>query len=231
MPSTVLIGAADVMPALREQLEGGADALSFADSEPLEALKAITAHRPPLIVLERLFAATPRGAALINRIKSDPSLTHVEVRVVSYTGDYVRTVSRPAPVAATAPVAVAVEPPAPAAEAAPAEPNPLDWHGTRRAPRVRVREDVQMHLDGNAARVVDLSAIGAQALCPRALRPDQKVRVAITCDNEVRRFRASVAWARFELARPPAQPHYRVGVEFVDADAEWLELFCEKVKV
>jgi CheY-like chemotaxis protein len=229
MPSTVLIGANDVMPALREQLEGGADALSFADSEPLEALKAITAHRPPLIVLERLFAATPRGAALINRIKSDPSLTHVEVRVVSHTGDYVRTVSRPAPVATTAPVAVAAEPPA-AAEAAPTEPNPLDWHGTRRAPRIRVREDVQIHLDGNAARVVDLSVIGAQALCPRSLRPDQKIRVAITSDNEVRRFRASVAWARFELARPPAQPHYRVGVEFVDADADWLELFCDKVK-
>lgn len=230
MPSTVLIGATDVMPALREQLEGGVDALSFADSEPLEALKAITAHRPPLIVLERLFAATPRGAALINRIKSDPLLTHVEVRVVSHTGDYVRTVSRPAPVA---PViqAVSIALPTREAEAAPAPANPLDWHGTRRAPRVRVRNDVQIQLDGNAAQVVDLSVIGAQALCSRSLRPDQKIRVAITSENEVRRFRASVAWARFELARPPQQPHYRVGVEFVDADADWLLLFCEKVKV
>jgi len=228
MPSTVLIGATDVMPALRDQLEGGVDALSFADSEPLEALKAITAHRPPLIVLERLFAATPRGAALINRIKSDPLLTHVEVRVVSHTGDYVRTVSRPAPVA---PViqAVTIEPVARQTEAPPAT-NPLDWHGTRRAPRVRVRDDVQIQLDGNVARVVDLSVIGAQALCSRSLRPDQKVRVAITNENEVRRFRASVAWARFELARPPEQPHYRVGVEFADADADWLLLFCEKVK-
>jgi len=230
MPSTVLISATDVMPALRDQIEGGADALSFADSEPLEALKAITAHRPPLIVLERLFAATPRGAALINRIKSDPLLSHVEVRVVSHTGDYVRTVSRPAPVAPMAPVMLAGEPPAREAGARPAPTNPLDWHGTRRAPRVRVRDDVQIQLDGNAARVVDLSVIGAQALCSRSLRPDQKVRVAITSDNEVRRFRASVAWARFELTRPPAQPHYRVGVEFVDADADWLELFCEKIK-
>ena len=32
---------------------------------------------PALIVLERLFAATPRGAALINRIKSDPQLADV----------------------------------------------------------------------------------------------------------------------------------------------------------
>jgi len=231
MPSTVLIGAADVMPALRDQVEGAADALSFADSEPLEALKAITAHRPPLIVLERLFAATPRGAALINRIKNDPSLTHVEVRIVSHSGDYVRTVSRPAPVAPSEPaVAAEAQPAAPGPAVATTEtetePRPLDWHGTRRAPRVRFKDGVDIQLDGNQARVVDMSAIGAQALCPRALRPDQKIRVTIVLDKEVVRFRATVAWARFELARPPSQPHYRVGVEFIDADPAWLESYC-----
>jgi len=105
MPSAVLIGASDVMAALRERTRASGDALCFADSEPLQALKAITTHRPPLVVLERLFAATPRGAALINRIKSDPSLSHAEVRVVSHSGDYVRTVSAPAPVAMAAAVA------------------------------------------------------------------------------------------------------------------------------
>ncbi len=231
MASTVLIGAADVMPALRERVEGAGDALSFADSEPLEALKAITAHRPPLIVLERLFAATPRGAALINRIKSDPSLTHVEVRIVSHSGDYVRTVSRPAPVAMPERTAAVAAPAAPAVVAtseAEAEPRPLDWHGTRRARRFRFKDGVDIQLDGNHARVVDMSVIGAQALCPRALRPDQKVRVTIQGDKEVVRFRATVAWARFELARPPAQPHYRVGVEFVDADPAWLEAYLDR---
>jgi hypothetical protein len=221
------------MPALRDRVEGAADALSFADSEPLEALKAITAHRPPLIVLERLFAATPRGAALINRIKSDPSLTHVEVRIVSHSGDYVRTVSRPAPVAPSDHVvAAAAQPAAPAPAGAATETElearSLDWHGTRRAPRVRFRDGVDIQLDGNQARVVDMSVIGAQALCPRALRPDQKVRVTIVLEKEVVRFRATVAWARFELARPPAQPHYRVGVEFVDADPAWLESYCDR---
>jgi len=51
-----------------------ADVLGFADTDVLRALEAITARKPRLVALERLFAATPRGAALINRIKADPSL-------------------------------------------------------------------------------------------------------------------------------------------------------------
>ncbi len=230
MPSIVLIGATDMMPALRAQLAESSEALAFADSEPLEALKAITTHRPPLVVLERHFAATPRGAALINRVKSDPSLAHVEVRVVSHTGDYMRTISRPAPVDVPVPALVA----AGAAESAP-EPEPavrpLDWHGTRRVPRVRFCTGVEILLDGYAAQVVDMSTLGAQALCSRAQRPDQKVRVVMANDDQTRRFGASIVWACFELAGPTTQPHYRVGIEFIDGDAEWLECYCEKYRV
>lgn len=223
-PSAIIIGSADVIPALREHVQAGSDTLSFADTEPLQALQAITTHRPPLVVLERLFAATPRGAALINRIKADPSLSGLEVRVVSHTGDYVRTVARPAaPTAAPAASAAA-----PVATEAP--PQPLDWHGTRRAPRVRVRPGVEIQVDGNPATVVDLSVIGAQALSPKSLRPNQKVRITMVNDREVVRFRGTVAWARFELAKPPAAPYYRVGLEFIDANPSWLEAFCEKNK-
>jgi hypothetical protein len=222
-PTAILIGAADLLPALRERVQAGADALIFADTEPLKALQAITTHRPPLVVLERLFAATPRGAALINRLRADPSLAGLEVRVVSHTGDYVRTIARPAsPAGQTIPSAA----PAPAATDAP--PRPLDWHGTRRAPRVRLKPGVEIQIDGNPARVVDLSVIGAQALSPKSLRPDQKVRVTIVNERETVRFRATVAWARFELAKPPASPYYRVGLEFVDADPVFLEAFCRE---
>lgn len=224
-PSAIIIGSADLMPALREHVRAGGETLSFADTEPLQALQAITTHRPPLVVLERLFAATPRGAALINRIKADPSLSGLEVRVVSYTGDYVRTVARPAVPNAQPPASVA---PAPVATEAPSQ--PLDWHGTRRAPRVRVKPGVEIQVDGNPAKLVDLSVIGAQALSPKALRPDQKVRITMVNDREVVRFRGSVAWARFELAKPPAGPYYRVGLEFIDASPAWLEAFCEKNK-
>jgi hypothetical protein len=228
-PPTIFIGATDVMPALLERVPVEGNTLNFSDGEPLEALKAITAHRPPLVVLERRFAATPRGAALINRIRSDASLTHMEVRVVSHTGDYVRVVSQPAPGQASVasppgPAVVVVEP----VVAHVPEKDRLDWHGTRRVPRVRFRDGVDIQLDGNAARVIDMSVMGAQALCPRALRPSQKIRITVVDDSETVRFRASVAWARFELARSPAPPHYRVGVEFIDADPAWIESFCDK---
>ena len=92
----VLIGPSQHLPALKERAGLEMDAaLAFADSQPLQALEAIAEHRPGLIVLERVFAATPRGAALINRIKSDPKLAHAEIRVVSHDGRYSRVVARP----------------------------------------------------------------------------------------------------------------------------------------
>ena len=73
-----MIAAQNLMPALRERVAVEGDCLTFADTEPIQALQAIIEQRPALIVLERLFAATPRGAALINRIKSDPQLARAK---------------------------------------------------------------------------------------------------------------------------------------------------------
>jgi hypothetical protein len=151
---------------------------------------------------------------------------------VSHAGDYSRLVTRgtsasapPAGTSAASPAAVVAEP-APAVVASPAPPaRPLDWHGTRRAPRVRLRHGVEIQLDGNPARVVDLSAFGAQVISATILRPNQKVRVSIPGDEFVMRFRGSVAWAMFELAGRGNPPHYRAGVEFIDADAAALERF------
>lgn len=230
MPA-VVIAASNLMPSLQERLADDGELIPFADTEPIQALQAILEQRPSLIVLERLFAATPRGAALINRIKTDPQLGHAEVRVMSHTGDYTRVVSKasqaPAPAAAgagTGAAAATVE--APAA----AEPPRLDWHGTRRAPRHRVRNGVEIQLDGNPASVVDLSTTGAQVLSPTILRPNQKVRVSIPHDDFVMRFRGAIAWAKFELPVANAPQRYRAGVEFTDADAAAVDAFCNRNK-
>ena len=96
MPAAALvIGAQNLMPALRDHVKADGEILTFADTEPIQALQTIMEQRPGLVVLERLFAATPRGAALINRIKTDPLLGHAEVRVMSHTGDYSRQVAKP----------------------------------------------------------------------------------------------------------------------------------------
>jgi CheY-like chemotaxis protein len=228
MPSSaVVVAATNLMPALCERLADEGELLTFPDTEPIQALQTILQTKPDLIVLERLFAATPRGAALINRIKTDPQLANAEVRVMSHTGDYVRQVAKPSQAAEPEPTGgggvAAPSPPVPAVE-----PQQLDWHGTRRAPRMRIRAGVEIQLDGNPASVIDLSTCGAQVLSATILRPNQKVRVSIPNDDFVMRFRGAIAWAKFELPDPGSPPRYRAGVEFLDADAAAVEGFGHK---
>src|SRR6478609_11937570 len=107
MSVAVVIAASNLMPGLRERLADEGELITFADTEPILALQTILERRPQLIVLERLFAATPRGAALINRIKTDPQISGADVRVMSHTGDYVRQVSRSTIVEEPTPMEVA----------------------------------------------------------------------------------------------------------------------------
>jgi CheY-like chemotaxis protein len=232
MPA-VVIAATNLMASLQERLEPEGDLLTFADTEPIQALQAILEQRPSLIVLERLFAATPRGAALINRIKTDPQLANAEVRVMSHTGDYTKQVVKPSKVDAPAAAAAAHTPGSSSGSGVATEepPRSLDWHGTRRAKRHRVRDGVEIQVDGNPASVVDLSTVGVQVLSATILRPNQKVRVSIPNDDFVMRFRGAVAWAKFELPSPSDPPRYRAGVDFADADPAAVDDFCNKVKV
>ena len=227
------------MSSLCERLSEEGELLKFSDTEPIQALQAILEGRPDVIVLERLFAATPRGAALINRIRTDPHLGQSEVRVMSHTGDYMRQVARPAaagPAGSGASagkgaagghgVAVASQAVSPATPDAAAR--GLDWHGTRRAPRTRVRGGVEIQLDGNPATVVDVSTVGAQVISSTILRPNQKVRVSIPQEDALVRCRGTIAWAKFELPKPASPPVYRAGVEFLDVDAAAVDDFCQR---
>ena len=75
-PCIVLIASPDLLPKLTPRVSNpDGEVLAFTDADALRALEVITKRRPALVALERVFAATPRGAALINRIKADPSLT------------------------------------------------------------------------------------------------------------------------------------------------------------
>jgi hypothetical protein len=227
----VVIAAPDLLPELTQRVAGADDeVLTFADVDALSALEVIVNRRPHTVALERQFAATPRGAALINRIKADPGLIGSELRIVSHDSDYTRVLPRPAvqtpagsaPSGRTAVVASL----APAAVAVPAV---LDQRGTRRAPRFKIAGDMSMLLDGNAARLVDLSEVGAQVISPTVLKPSQRVRAVLTDDHGALRFNAAVAWAFFEI---PSQrgPQYRAGVNFVDADGNAVGAFCLRHK-
>lgn len=220
MSSTVLIASAEHLEALKQRDEF-ADALSFADGEALRALDAITRTKPTVVALERMFAATSRGAALINRVKADPSLASCEIRIVSPETDYARVTPRPAAAqGGGAPVAVA----APAPAAAPS----LDQRGTRRAPRFKILDGVEVLVDGNPAALVDLSVVGAQVVSPTSLKPNQRVRLSLPDGARPIRFSAGVAWAAFEM--PKGGPRYRAGIEFFDADTTAVNKFIDSKK-
>lgn len=226
---TVVIGAADLLPALTER--GGAfngEVLAFSDHDAVLALEEIVRRRPNVVALERQFAATPRGAALINRIKADPELAGSELRVVAHDSDYERVLPRPAIALTEAEESVSAPPEAPAAEVA-AVRAALDHHGTRRALRFKIAGDMSVLLDGNSARLIDLSEVGAQVVSATVLKPNQRVRVALTDDHGALRFNGAIAWAAFEI--PPRHgPQYRAGVNFVDADGDAVGAFCVRHK-
>src|SRR4051812_1176943 len=94
-PCTVLIGAQEILPALKERVSGVVgELLSFTDADALIALEVITKRRPKVVALEREFAATPRGMALINRIKADAALDYAEIRVIQRDGENHEVVAR-----------------------------------------------------------------------------------------------------------------------------------------
>jgi hypothetical protein len=221
---TVLIAAPEHLPALKEH--GFAEALAFSDADALKALEAITREKPPVIVLEKLFAATSRGAALIKRIKADPSLTGCEIRIVAHDGTPLtskKNKKEAAPAAAAAPAAVE-EPPSPA----PAVAAPLDQRGTRRAPRFVVAKGIEVMIDGNPAALINLSVVGAQVVSPTILKPNQRVRMTLPDSDGPIRVMAGVAWAAFEM--PKSGPVYRAGIEFYDAETGNLDRFIEMNK-
>ncbi|HLG58613.1 MAG TPA: PilZ domain-containing protein [Vicinamibacterales bacterium] len=222
MADTVLIAAPEHLQALKEH-GGFGDAQAFSDADALKALEVITRDKPAVVVLEQLFAATSRGAALIKRVKADPSLTGCEIKVVSHdgkpaTGRKKKNGAAPAAQAAGAVVA----PPAPApAVAAPVA--PLDQRGTRRAPRFTVVGGIEVMIDGKPAMLVNLSVVGAQVISPTILKPNQRVRMILPTSDRPIRFVAGVAWAAFEM--PKAGPQYRAGIEFYDAEADNVDKF------
>jgi hypothetical protein len=204
----VAIASADRLPHLKQRI-GAVDGelLEFTDADALAALDTVVKRKPTMLALERLFAATPRGAALITRVKADRKLDAVEIKVFAHDSDIVRIVPRPEAVMAPA----------------------LDQRGTRRAPRVKMAARTTATVEGKTAIVIDLSTIGAQVVMPMAVKVNQAVSVALVDKTSNLRFNGKVAWTSFEI-QPNSEPRYRAGIEFVDADAAAVDSFAERHK-
>jgi hypothetical protein len=108
-------------------------------------------------------------------------------------------------------------------------PDSLDHRGRRRTPRFRIGGGMGVLLDGNAARLVDLSEAGAQVISMTVLKPNRHARIVLTDDHGSIRCRATVAWASFEIPAGHG-PQYRAGVNFVEANKDAIRAFCIRHK-
>ena len=93
---------------------------------------------------------------------------------------------------------------------------PLNLAGTRRAPRFKMIDGVEVRLDGKTATLVDLSLVGAQLVTVNRFLPNQRVRFTFEDQGKVIRIRTSIVSASFEVVEGKAS--YRIGVEFFDVD-------------
>jgi hypothetical protein len=107
-----------------------------------------------------------------------------------------------------------------AAEASPAYPGP-----TRQARRVKMREAIEVQVDGSTSLLVDLSSLGAQILSPGAMRPKQPVRMLLPREDGAFPCKGRIVWACFEPPDAQGTSRYRAGVTFTEADAAALEAF------
>jgi hypothetical protein len=209
----VLIGPPDALPSLQERLDPNAEIEAFTDSEALEALDFIIRTKPALVAMQDEFADTSRGQALVNRIKDDPTLRSSEVRVMARDASQSRVAVKRGNRGGAA---VAVDEPA------------LDRRGTRRAARVRIKDGVEVSVDGNPAALVDLSAVGAQVVSPTVLKPNQRVRVAMGDGKAQVKCGGVIAWAAFEM--PKGLPtRYRAGIDLgAISEGSSVETFAKK---
>jgi hypothetical protein len=212
-PSAAIIAAVDLISALRERAGVTGRVLTFTDADPRETLAAILRERPDVVILERFFAATPRGVALIRRLQIDPALENVEIRVLAHDSDHVRVIARRRTLSAGGTATTTLTDPA----------------GTRTSRRMALSKPVEAQIDGKTVNLLDLSSTGAQVLSPAVLRPNQRVRLTLWIEQEALRIGATVEWSSFEMDRETNETRYRAGLAFGAQDAAALERFCERL--
>ena len=207
------------MDTLKAQPGFDRDILVFGYADSLKALEAVVARKPYLVVIHRGFMELSRGAAIINQLRTDPNFASPKIRVIDQSSDYISLVLRRSKKKLSASTAM------------PGSPLPDDYRGTRITDRVTIDREVQVRLEGEQSRLIDLSPTGAQLVSSSSMRPGQRVRVALTPNKEEAiKLVAMVAWAAFEPAFGSRGPGYRVGVAFMNADLDRLTTFCERYR-
>lgn len=208
-PAVIVIARSEQAAGLRKRLATDSTVVLFSEAEALKALDAVLDHAPRILALDRTFAATARGAALVRQVKSETHASVTDVRVLAEDEDN-------QPLILSGRIA--------SVESVLKASHPLDYCGTRRALRFAVVHEVAVAVNGERGRLINLSFAGAQVVVPLRVRPEESLRLALMDGSDETRVRGVVAWSTAEPNGPMVI--YRAGVEFVDPDTQRLEGLC-----
>lgn len=210
--SIVIIARSGDAPALQRFLAQDGTVQVFSDSESIRAFDVILERPPKVLILDPIFVATARGASMVARIRAEPHLAAIQIRVLAEDEDHMLAILAH-PVMGSEPAALKGS-------------LPLEQCGTRDATRIPIRGRVDALIDGDPAELINLSQTGAQMVVRTRMRPDQAVRMTLRDGVIQVRCRAVVAWSSVEPAGATVQ--YRVGVTFVDPDLETILALCAR---
>jgi CHASE2 domain-containing sensor protein len=210
MPESCKVYITARTPSEAQAAGSEGEVLPYSESDPLRTLQSLVERQPDTIALDHDFAASPRGLALIERLRADPVLAGAEIVVVLADGSQYR-----------------YGPGLPATSVPKAPPRePAKEGAMRRAPRVALREGTRMRLDFQDAVMVDLSVLGAQVLSPTPLQPGRVARATLLEDDGQVTMHGVVVWARLEMAPGQTSPCYRAGLAFTDPNPVAVLRFC-----
>lgn len=124
----------------------------------------------------------------------------------------------------------AVAPPVVAAPvpAAPVEADATSAHKgpARAAKRITMAEHIEVHVDGDPGKLIDLSETGAQILSPTAQKPNRVVALKLQDGDNVVSCKGKIMWSRLEPTRG-GQLWYRAGVSFTSSNQAALKTFLD----
>ena len=213
---TVVVADPQRMQQLRDGLPTPGRVLRYPTSNLASALESIRANQPGLIILDSAFLHDEQGATFIERIRNLSIPKIVLQQAVFDHGQWTMT----------------------SLDQAPPEQRPADNQRvvavrqagleTRRAPRFMVQDIAQAIADGAPIDVVDLSVLGAQMISQPMMKPNQKIRVGLPDAHGNITLTANVAWSVYEKQANRSAPHFRVGIEFSNTEAENLEDYCKR---
>lgn len=207
----VVISRPEDLVALRKRLLIEGSPVEVYADDSLKVIDFILERPPKTLLVHKTFAASSRGAALVARLKSESTLSGVEVRVLIEDEDR-------APLILSE---MSFSPEKGLHEAS----RPLDRAGTRQAARHAMHRRA-IFVNGGEGHLIDLSISGAQVEVRSRLRPSQVVRMILPDESGELRSQGTVAWS---IAVPVGGAiQYRAGIEFINPNTVGLSAFCAR---